>query len=89
MAGSDKKKCERLLEIADENDSPINDWERDFLNSVWSHRISIGTPLSEKQQRIFDRIANEHLDDESSDDERPSRGGLDSRSGSRDEDIPF
>lgn len=57
MTATECKQLDILIDIAEERDSPLSDWERDFVVSL-DHRRR--WPLSEKQAECFDRlIANQ------------------------------
>ena len=58
MTATECKQLDILIDIAEERDSPLSDWERDFVVSL-DHRRR--WPLSEKQAECFDRLIDKHL----------------------------
>lgn len=56
-----KTECARLDElivIAEESDSPLSDWEREFVISLDGRRER---DMTGKQADVFDRLVRKHL----------------------------
>lgn len=60
MTRTELGQLDSLLEIAEEDDTPLSEWEVEFVQSLDGKRER---PLSEKQAECFDRIVDKHLRD--------------------------
>lgn len=58
MTPTERRQLDALIEIAEERDSPLNDWEKEFVMSLDGKR---DRELSEKQGEVFDRLVRKHL----------------------------
>jgi hypothetical protein len=58
MTATEINQLERLIEIAEEDDSPLNDWEKAFIESLSQRKFR---DLSIKQADVFDRLVEKHL----------------------------
>jgi hypothetical protein len=60
MTDREKLQLEDLLKIAEEDDSPLNDWEKEFLEALESRSHFT---MTEKQANVFERLVAKHLKD--------------------------
>lgn len=58
MTQTELRQLDALLEIAEENNTPLTAWEVEFLHSLDGRRER---ELSEKQADVFDRLVAKHL----------------------------
>jgi hypothetical protein len=58
MSLTELKQLDNLIEIAEEDDSPLSEWERDFVMSLDGQRHR---SLSDKQATVFERLISKHL----------------------------
>lgn len=58
MTKTEHQQLDALLDIADEEDSPLSEWEIEFLESLDSRR---DRELSTKQAEVFDSLVRKHL----------------------------
>lgn len=58
MTKTEQRQLDELIQIAEERDSPLNDWEQEFVVSLDGKR---DRDLSEKQGEAFDRLVRKHL----------------------------
>ena len=58
MTRTEQQQLDELLAIAEEDRTPLTDWEREFLESLddWRER-----DLTDKQADVFDRLVTKHL----------------------------
>lgn len=58
MSQTERKQLDELLRIAKESDSPLSEWEADFVTSLDERRDRV---LTGKQADVFDRLVAKHL----------------------------
>lgn len=58
MTRTEQAQLDELLEIAEEDDSPLSAWEQEFLTSLDGRRER---DMTEKQADVFDRLVAKHL----------------------------
>ena len=62
MTKTELDNLDLLSEIADEPDTPLSSWEREFIASL-RERVRLHRPLTEKQGEVFDGLVSRHLQD--------------------------
>ena len=58
MTPDEIEALEMLMDIANENDLPLTDWESQFVHSLHSRRHD---KMAEKQADVFDRLVDKHV----------------------------
>jgi hypothetical protein len=58
MSRHEQGQLDSLLAIAEERDSPLSDWEKEFVTSLDDRR---DRDMSPKQAEVFDRLVEKHL----------------------------
>lgn len=58
MTLTEKKQLDELIQIAEEDDTPLSEWEHSFVMSLDGQRER---ELSDKQIKAFDRLVKRHL----------------------------
>lgn len=58
MTHTEQRQLDLLIEIAEERNSPLSDWEKEFVMSLDGR---CERELSEKQANVFDRLVTKHL----------------------------
>ena len=58
MTLTEQRQLDSLVEIAEEDESPLSDWEKEFVTSLDGRREC---ELTMKQADVFDRLVKKHL----------------------------
>ena len=58
MTKTEQRQLDELRAIAEEDGTPLSDWEHEFVVSLDARR---DRDLTEKQGEVFDRLVRKHL----------------------------
>lgn len=58
MTKADQQRLDQLIDIANEEDTPLTEWEQEFVVSLDGRRT---IEMSAKQEDVFDRLVKKHL----------------------------